>query len=106
MEGRDKAQFDDIIREEVCQKHHTSRKLDMGKISNGFQGYCESLLIENFKLSPHLKVWRFNSQTLLWTASGLGLEQGGLKRVWELNLQTIKWGLILKLPKKAFSWQS
>ena len=76
------------------------------KILKRFQDCHENALIQSFEMSPHLICLECGTKTLLWPASGMGLEQAGHKRVWERLLQTIKWGLILKLWLRAFTWQS
>ena len=68
----------------------------MQKYLIDFEGAIENALIKSFKMSPHTLVWRspFYGQPLEWVWSRLA---NGHKRVWERLLQTIKWGLILKL---------
>ena len=60
--------------------HRTSGKIEMGKISCQFQSCYENALVQNTKMSTYLMVHRFHPQTILWSASGSGLEQAGHKR--------------------------
>ena len=63
-------------------------------------GVChENSLIESFKMSPHLIGLSWGLKSLLWPASGSGLDV-----IWKLipQLRHIKWGLILKLSLRPF----
>ena len=63
-------------------------------------GRChENRLIESFKMSPLLICLSWHLKTLLWPASGSGLDV-----IWKLipQLRHIKWGLILKLSLRPF----
>ena len=64
-----------------------------------FQGCHENGLDESFKMSPHLMGLGWHPRSLLWPASGSGLDM-----IWKLKCQLrhIKWGLILKLSLRPF----
>ena len=66
---------------------------------NRFQGCHENALNESFKMSPHLIGLGWHPRSLLWPASGSGLDM-----IWKLQCQLrhIKWGLILKLSLSPF----
>ena len=69
------------------------------KILKDFGECHENSLIESFKMSPHLICLSWGLRSLLWPASGSGLDV-----IWKLipQLRHIKWGLILKLSLRPF----
>ena len=71
------------------------------KTLNGFQGCHENALNESCEMSPHLIGLGWHVHSLLWPASGSGLDM-----IWKLKCQLrhIKWGLIviLKLSLRLF----
>jgi len=66
---------------------------------NCFQGCHKNALNESCKMSPHLIGLGWHPRSLLWLASGSGLDM-----IWKLKsqLRPIKWGLILKLSSRPF----
>ena len=75
------------------------RDLKWKKILKDFGECHENSLIESFKMSPHLICLSWGLRSLLWPASGSGLDV-----IWKLipQLRHIKWGLILKLSLRPF----
>ena len=72
--------------------HGPAGKLEMRKkYPMNFKAAKPTLSLRALKMSPQLIVRSCHSQTLLWPAFGLGLEQAGRKRVWERQFWTIKW---------------
>ena len=69
------------------------------KILKDFGECHENSLIESFKMSPHLICLSWGLRSLLWPASGSGLDV-----IWKLipQLRHIKWRLILKLWLRPF----
>ena len=80
-------------------RHSPAGKLEMQKSLDGFQGCHENALNESCEMSPHLIGLGWHPRSLLWPASGSGLDM-----IWKLKCQLrhIKWGLILKLSLRPF----